>query len=475
MIDLQFAWIETAILVPFVAALFCSKRFPLRVRYWLSFGAAGLTFALALGAWWDFKQLRVFEAHDHWDVLNFLSGDFVFLIDEFNAPLIPLVCAVYWLVILVTPTSKRARFPWRLTFVSLGLTVALLSCRSNWWILGLLAVHSVVPVIELIERKQVWQLFAAFQCASLISMATGLFLINGQAVDERLNLVGLVLLVIGCWLRCGCFPFHLWVLDLTSRASLATAILYLTPMMGAFAIVRLLLPTAPDFVLQVLGILSLASAIYASCMLLVQTCTRRFFAYMYLSNQSLLLIGLELVNPVGLTGSLSLWMSQATSLVAFGMTIRAIEGRVGRVLLDRFHGLYEQMPLLAGFFMLAGLASIGFPGTSGFIASELLIEGVVNVYSRTGFLVVFVMALNGIAALKAYCRLFTGHEAPATISMQPRWYERLAIVAFSVFILVSGLLPGPGVMTRYHAAQELLNRRTTTLTQPLIDEENHEH
>jgi NADH-quinone oxidoreductase subunit M len=274
-----------------------------------------------------------------------------------------------------------------------------------------------------------------------------------------MHITGLVLLTIGLLVRCGVAPVHGWQVDLVERASFGTTILYLVPLAGVYGIVRLVLPIAPNWIMQWIAIMSLITAIYSAGMAMVQTSPRKLFVYLLISNSSLLLVGLETLTPMGLTGSLSLWMSQGFSLAAFGMTIRAIEGRVGRVSLAHFQGLYEQMPLLGGFFVLAGLASIGFPGTVGFVAYELLIEAVIDVYSYSGAVVVCVMAINGIAVMRSYFRLFTGHAAWATISMQPRWYERIAIVVFSVFILVGGFIPQPGIATRYHAAQEMIQRR----------------
>ena len=66
------------------------------------------------------------------------------------------------------------------------------------------------------------------------------------------------------------------------------------------------------------------------------------------------------------------------------------------------------MPTLASLFLLTGLASIGFPGTTGFIGTELLIEGAVDVYPYVGMAVVAAAALNGIAILQVYFRVFTG-------------------------------------------------------------------
>ena len=112
--------------------------------------------------------------------------------------------------------------------------------------------------------------------------------------------------------------------------------------------------------------------------------------------------------------------------------MRALESRAGRLSLASYHGLYEHMPTLASFFLLTGLASIGFPGTIGFIGAELLVEGAVGVYPYIGMLVVFAAALNGIAVLHAYFRLFTGTVHTASISLNARVPERIAVLSLKV-------------------------------------------
>ena len=97
--------------------------------------------------------------------------------------------------------------------------------------------------------------------------------------------------------------------DLFEKATFGTALLFVTPITGAYAVMRLVLPIAPDWALQSIAIVSLITAVYAAAMALVQHEARRFFCYLFLSNSSLVLVGLELVTPVGLTGALCVWLS----------------------------------------------------------------------------------------------------------------------------------------------------------------------
>jgi NADH-quinone oxidoreductase subunit M len=243
--------------------------------------------------------------------------------------------------------------------------------------------------------------------------------------------------------------------DLFEHASFGTALLYVSPMVGAYGLVRLVLPIAPTWVLSAVAMASLVTAIYAAGMALVQREARRFFSYLFLSHSSLVLVGLETATPIGLTGSLSLWLSIALSLTGFGLVMRCVEARTGRISLLDFHGLYEHVPGLAALFLLTGLASIGFPGTAGFVGLELLVEGVIQVWPIAGAFVVIVAALNGLAVMYAYFLIFTGRPHTSTIDLRIRPSERIAVLILAAMILIGGVFPQRGVETRYRAAVSL--------------------
>jgi NADH-quinone oxidoreductase subunit M len=263
-------------------------------------------------------------------------------------------------------------------------------------------------------------------------------------------------------IRCGIVPVHVWMTDLIERATFGTALLFITPMLGAYAAVRLVVPIAPDWVLRGMGLVSLATAVYASGMALVQIEARRYFCYLFLSLASLVLVGLETVTDIGLTGALCLWISVGLGLTGFGLTLRALESRHGRIWFDDFHGLYEHMPTLAVYYAVTGLACVGFPGTLGYVATELLVDGVVETYPLTGVVVVIAAALNGIAIVKTYFVLFTGTRHRTSISLQSRDRERYAVLLMTLLIVVGGLFPQPGVASRHRVAQQLLQERQRT-------------
>jgi NADH-quinone oxidoreductase subunit M len=275
--------------------------------------------------------------------------------------------------------------------------------------------------------------------------------------------IGAATLLAAVLLRGGAFPVHVWVADLFEKCSFGTALLFATPIAGVYAAVRLVLPIAPEWALQALGVVSLLTAIYAAGMATIQQDARRFFAFLFLSEASLVLVGLELHTPVSLTGSLALWFSIPLSLSGLGLTLRALEARVGRLALDRFQGLYEHSPALAVCFMVTGLASVGFPGTLGYIATDLLVEGAIEANLALGLTVVITSALNSIAIVRAYFLLFTGGRHKTGVSLAITGRERFAVLTLAALIIGGGLIPQILVTSRHRAAEALLLQRSETI------------
>ncbi len=457
--ELQLPWLEMAILVPLLGTLAVMFVRDPETAWKRVLVVCGLTFVCTVGAWLDFGRMHIFQARDHWDFVSQWLGRDAVVIDELSAPLLPLAALLYLLTAVSTLRTKVRRVPFAWVLLSEAVLLATLSCREPWIVIVLLALQTIPPFFELRQRGRSTRVFALHMGLFIALLAGGWAIIEAEGLDSEHSIWALGMLIAAVLIRSGSVPVHCWMTDLFENATFSTSLLYVSPMAGAYAAVRLVLPVSPDWALRSIAILSLITAVYAAGMALVQRESRRFFAYLFLSNSSLVLVGLEVATPIGLTGGLCLWLSVGMSLAGFGLTIRALESRTGRMSLEKYHGLYEHMPSLAAFFLLTGLASVGFPGTVGFIGAELLVDGAVGVFPIVGMLVVCAGALNGIAVMHAYFRLFTGTVHQATISLQARWAETIAILSLSALIIGGGLVPQPGVKSRYHAATEIIARR----------------
>jgi NADH-quinone oxidoreductase subunit M len=457
---LHLPWLELAVVIPLAGSIWIGwLRDPdaARVRSLVVMGAALLC---AAGAWIDYHFCETTVARDGWDMLSRLTGSPVLVLDAVSAPLLPLGALLYFLTALSTARTKARRFSFATALLAEAILLATVCCREPWGVIALLALGTVPPGLELAARGRPTRLYGLHMALFVGLLAGGWWLLQ-SGTGAGLSSAGIAMLIAAVLLRSGIAPFHTWVPQLFEHATFGTALLTVTPMLGAYAAVRLVLPIAPDWALRSIAVVSLATAVYAAGMALVQREARRFFCYLFLSHSALVLVGLETATPISLTGALSLWLSVGLALGGFGLTLRSMEARAGRLSLDRFHGYYQHTPLLAAFFLLTGLASVGFPGTFGFVGTELLVEGAVQAFPLVGVTVVIAAALNGIAVLQVYFRVFTGTRHASTISLRGRPRERIGVLALTVLILGGGLFPQWGIQERHEAAIQIVRSRRT--------------
>ena len=196
------------------------------------------------------------------------------------------------------------------------------------------------------------------------------------------------LVVVAALIRKGVFPFHAWIPEIFDRGRIGPTVLLCAPQMGSYVTAVLILPRATPEVLHVVAILALVTAAYGAALALVQTDARRACGYLFVSQSALVMAGLDCRSQAALSGSLVLWISSALAFAGLARIVLVLEARRGRLDLSRYHGGFERMPMLALSFLAMGLACTGFPGTLGFVGSELLLGGATAEFPLLGFFVV---------------------------------------------------------------------------------------
>jgi NADH-quinone oxidoreductase subunit M len=459
---LHLPWLELAIAIAISGSPIVARfRDPNRAYRW-GLTCIGVSFVCTFLAGLAFYVGVTTEELAHYSPQVRLFGKRTFSLDDLSAPLVPTVALLHLLTALATARTKMRRYSFSWSLAAESIQLATFSCvqEQPWVLVGLLAISTLPPNIELVNRGRPTRVYALH-----MALFVTLLVFGWGAVDtaESMSAVraqfGATLLMAAILVRCGAIPVHCWVTDWFEHASFGIAILYVVPLSGVYAAVRLVLPIAPEWVLRCIGLISLATAVYAAGMAVVQRDARRFFAYLFLSHASLVLVGLELRTPLSLTASLCLWFSVMLSLGGFGLALRALEARFGRMSLIKYQGLYGHSPTLAVCFMLTGLASVGFPATVGFISTELLVDSAVEVSASVCVAVLTATALNGIAVVRAYLLLFTGARHVSAVSLEIGLRERIAVLTLAGLILGGGLFPQPGVSSRYLAAEQILERR----------------
>ena len=192
----------------------------------------------------------------------------------------------------------------------------------------------------------------------------------------------------------------------------------------------------------------------------VQHEVRRFYAHLALSQTSMVLFAVMLHTSNGLTAALCLWISTTLSLAGLALSVRSLEARFGALSLREHHGYYEQVPGLAICFLITGLASVGFPGTIGFVPMELLISGSIDQGLGISLTLAFAAMLNGIAIMRAYFALFTGRRPTTSVSLQVTPTEHLGIIIIALVVFLGGWFSPSVVASRHRVAERCCNNAT---------------
>ncbi len=459
-------WLELSFVLPLAGAacmtLFTDAR---RKSRWC------LTFAGATLACTAIVSLAYYSGHPTAAALWNTSGRRVLNVDEINAPLLPLVALLFFLTALTTARTKFARFPCAGQLIRETVLLAAFACTLPGPLVALLAIDAFMPLLELRRRGQPLRLQVIHAAFFVLLMFAGWVVSSGMGFSR----FGSLFYLAGIMVRTGVFPAHIGVTNMFVHTSFGTALLFATPLAGVYATARLVLPIAPAWALSLLGIVALATALYAACMGAVERDVRRYFAYLIVSHASLVLVGFGLHTPFAVTGALIMWASAALALTGLGLTLRSLESRFGSLKLDEFRGLYDQSPALAICFLMTGLATIGFPGTPGFVAVELLVDEAVGAHVAVGLFVVLTAAINGIGVVRAYLLLFTGrrHVTGVALGITPR--ESIAVWAMTALILFGGLMPYAYVESRHRSALNILRDRDTNLNTSVVTPEHQPH
>ena len=385
-----------------------------------------------------------------------LLGPSLLRVTTFSTLLIPLPTALWLITVGVTPKSRLDRAGLgRTAFATVFTTLAFLTESPAllvvfWTLSNLLFLAALSPAehyrVRRVAGLYVWA-SAALLCAGTVLAVHGI------------RVVGLWLIIAAVLIRKGIFPFHAWIPEAFDGGRLGPVVLFSAPQLGTYIAAVLVVPHAGAEMLRAVATLSLVTAVYGAALAVVQRDARRACGYLFVSQSALVLAGLDCTTPEALTGSLVLWISSALAFTGMSRAVLAIEARRGRLDLTKYHGGYDQMPVLAASFLVLGMACTGFPGTLGFVGEEMLIEGAVHTFPTLGFLIVAASAFTGLAVLRMYFSLFCGSRVHAP---QLRLLRREAIVfgAVATVLVVGGLVPEPLVSSRFDASQSILQKRS---------------
>ncbi|MBI3554535.1 MAG: hypothetical protein HY077_18735 [Elusimicrobia bacterium] len=373
--------------------------------------------------------------------------------------LVPFAALLWLLTVMVTPTGRMNEATLARTAAVCLLSMGSFLTASAWLLVlfwaGTVAVYVAGHAEPAYERAR--RVAAVYMGLSVILLAAGVGL-TSWGVGPAAARIGAGLILAAAMIRQGIFPFHAWVPEIFERGRIGPAAMFGAPQLGTYAALVLAAPHASPALLQTVSVLALVTALYGALLALFQRDARRGCGYLFVSQSALVLAGLDLPSREALVGSLILWVSSGLALAGLARCVLVLEARRGRQSLDRFHGGYDRMRVLASCFMILSLAVMGFPATLGFVGGEMLVRGAVETFPALGLSVIAAGAFTGLAVMRMYFSLFCGRrDAGAHLSLLRS--EGFGFGLAALLLLGLGLAPRGLVRVLDRAGAAAIERR----------------
>ncbi len=244
------------------------------------------------------------------------------------------------------------------------------------------------------------------------------------------------------------WPVHTWLPDAHVQAPTAGSVILAGVLLklGGYGFLRFLLPMFPEASGQLTWLifgLSAVAVIYTSLVALVQSDMKKLIAYSSVAHMAIVTIGLFAFNRQGIEGAMIMMLSHGLVSGALFLCVGVIYDQLHTREISRYGGLAINMPRYAIFFLFFTMASIGLPGTSGFVAEFLSLMGTYQVSTWTALLCTTSIILGAAYMLYLYRRVVFGEiksdDVRGMVDLSAREFWLLAPIA--AVVLWMGVYP----------------------------------
>ena len=223
-------------------------------------------------------------------------------------------------------------------------------------------------------------------------------------------------LMVGFGVLAGLWPFHTWSPDGHVAAPSAVSMVHAGVLMklGAYGILRVgmtLLPEGAEAWMPVLVILGAVNVIYGAISAMGQRDLKYVIGYSSVSHMGYVIMGLATLHHLGVSGAVMQMFSHGVMTALFFAVVGAIYDRTHTRDIGVLEGMAKRMGTTAWLFAIAGLASLGLPGLSGFVAELLVFLGLFQTYPVLGALGVVGAAITAVYILRLIGKVFFGELA----------------------------------------------------------------
>ena len=244
------------------------------------------------------------------------------------------------------------------------------------------------------------------------------------------------------------WPFHTWLPDAHVEAPTAGSVILAGVLlkMGGYGFIRFslgMLPEATAYFIPFIMVLSIIAIIYTSFVALAQSDIKKLIAYSSVAHMGIVTIGIFLVNQQGLEGAMLQMLSHGVVSAALFLCVGVIYDRMHTRQISFYGGLVNKMPLYSAVFMIFMLASVGLPGTSGFVGEFLVVVGAFRFSSLIAIGAALGIILSAVYMLYLYKRIIFGTIVNKKLKdiLDLDFRERLILIPLVVSVLLIGFFP----------------------------------
>ncbi len=209
------------------------------------------------------------------------------------------------------------------------------------------------------------------------------------------------------------WPVHTWLPDAHVEAPTAGSVILAGVLLkfGGYGFLRFSLPMFPDASVMFASLiftLSIIAVIYTSLVALAQTDMKKLIAYSSVAHMGFVTAGTFTLNIHGIEGAIYQMLSHGIVSAALFLIVGVVYDRIHSREISDYGGLVKRMPAYSLVFMLFMLASVGLPGTGGFVGEVLVLVGLFQVNTWVAAFAATGVILGAAYMLYLYRRIIFG-------------------------------------------------------------------
>lgn len=425
-----FPILSVMLLIPVVAAIACLFM-PAATSRMIALGATLVDFALGIllwanfdigGAQWQFVEQGPRFGFFGWDLG--IDG-FALMLIMLSVFLMPICIGASWRSVTNRVPEYMAAFLLTETLMIGTFAAQDLFLFYLFFEAGLIPMYLIIGIWGGVNRIYAsYKFFLYTLLGSLLMLVAMLYMVRTagtSSIPALQNFDFPAHVQVWLWLaffasfavKMPMWPVHTWLPDAHVQAPTAGSVILAGVLLklGGYGFLRFSLPMFPEASGQLTWLifgLSAIAVIYTSLVALVQSDMKKLIAYSSVAHMAIVTIGLFAFNRQGIEGAMIMMLSHGLVSGALFLCVGVIYDRLHTREIARYGGLAINMPRYALFFLFFTMASIGLPGTSGFVAEFLSLMGTYQVSTWIALLCTTSIILGAAYMLYLYRRIAFG-------------------------------------------------------------------